>query len=339
MSEIKTHCFTHSSGEDIYLFTLSNLKGTKVRITNYGGIITSFNVMVQDGSSINIVLGFDKVEDYFSEQYVQANPFFGAAIGRYGNRIKDGRFSIDDKEYILQKNIGPDHLHGGFSGFDKKIWTVDSFSGNSLLLKYISHDGEEGYPGNLAVSLRFDLNDENELSYEYMAITDQPTAVNLTHHSYFNLDKDKKNIGDHHVSIHAANILEQDNNLTVTGKIIPVENTMYDFRESRPVNKNWDPAIGYDQSFVVDETDQGLPVAEACSTESGIKLQLYTTEPIVHLYTGKSIPELNGYGRFKGFCLETQVHPNAINIPHFPNTILRPGNIYHHKTIYKVLSL
>lgn len=336
MSQTKTYCFTNSSGEDIYLFQLTNSKGTKVRITNYGGIIASFDLMVQDGSFNNIVLGFEKVEDYLSEKYLSNNPFFGAAVGRYGNRIKDGKFKIDDKEYFLHKNIGADHLHGGFSGFDKKPWKVDSYDNNFLILKYISRDGEEGYPGNLATSLRFDLNDENELSYEYMAITDQPTAVNLTHHSYFNLDKNKRNIGDHILRINASSVLEQDENLTVTGNILGVEHTQYDFREFKTINKDWDPSIGYDQSFVIDKTEPGSPVAEVYSNESGLKLQLYTTEPIVHLYTGKSIPELNEYGPFSGFCLETQIHPNAINIPHFPNTILRPGEIYHHKTIYKI---
>jgi aldose 1-epimerase len=341
MEETKTYCFSHSSGEDIYLFSLHNSKGTKVRITNYGAIITSFSITVQDSKTNDIVLGFDKIEDYLSEKYLSDNPFFGAAVGRYGNRIKDSRFSIDDKEYMLQNNNNNDHLHGGNYGFDKKVWSVDSFTEHSLILKYLSRDGEEGYPGNLDVTLRFELNDENELSYEYTATTDKPTAVNLTHHSYFNLDNGYGNIGNHYIKINASGILEQDSNFTVTGKLVLVENTPYDFRLFKQLNRDWNPATGYDQSFIIDKPDQHTPAAEAYSNDSGIKLQVYTSEPVVHLYTGSSIPSIQGkkgnmYGPFSGFCLETQVHPNAVNIPHFPNTILRPGQIYRHKTTYKL---
>lgn len=340
MKETRTYCFAHSSGEDIYLFTLCNSKGTKVCITNYGGIIKSFSVQPDN----DIVLGFAKVEDYISEKYLAANPYFGTAIGRYGNRIKDGRFSIEDKEYILKKNSGTGHLHGGATGFDKKVWDVSSFSPDSLVLNYQSADGEEGYPGKLDVTLQFALNEENELSYEYAAIADRPTAVNLTHHSYFNLNNGKGMISDHFIKINALSILEQDENLTVTGKLIEVNKTNYDFRQCRKISKDWDPARGYDQSFVLDKTDQLSPAAEAYSKESGIKLQVFTTEPVVHFYTGKSIPVIGGkdrnmYGPFSGFCLETQVHPNAVNIPRFPNTILRPGETYHHKTVYKVTQL
>lgn len=336
------YCFTHPDGNEVYLFTLRNAKGTEAGITNYGGILVFFRVVQKDGTPNNLVLGFENVEEYISKAYLDANPFFGAAVGRYGNRIKDGRFTVDGDEYTLECNIGPDHLHGGLTGFDKKVWTTHSVTADSVVLKYESPDGEEGYPGTLDTTLRFELNDDNELSYEYTAFTDQPTPVNLTHHSYFNLNNGKGTIGDHWVKINAGAILEQDDNLTVTGRVLPVDDR-YDFRQGRPINKNWDPATGYDQSFVRDDNSTATPAAEAWSEESGIKLQVFTTEPIVHLYTGKSIPALAGsdgnlYGPFSGFCLETQIHPNAINIPGFPDTILRPGETYRQKTIYKIVN-
>lgn len=333
-------CFTHPGGEDIYLFTLTNSKGTKVSITNYGATITSFLIEQKNGSPNDIVLGFDNVETYLDKKYLAANPYFGAAVGRYGNRIKNGQFTIDGKQYQVKQNLGTEHLHGGETGFDKVVWKAEANSANSLTLKYLSKDGEEGYPGNLHVTLHFELTDDNELSHEYTAVTDKPTPVNLTHHTYFNLDNGEGNINAHHVKINGSFILEQDENLTVTGNLLPVKATVYDFREFKPINKDWDFTTGYDQSFVVDNS---ALQAEAWSKKSGIKLQLFTTEPIVHLYTGKSIPDILGkggkrYGPFSGFCLETQIHPNAINIPHFPNTVLRPGEVYRQKTTYKVIA-
>lgn len=336
----KKYCFKHPNGEDIYLFTLRNSKGSTVSITNYGATITAFVVLQKDGIPNDIVLGFDQPDQYLSRDYLEANPYFGAAIGRYGNRIKNGIFSIDGKQYQLDCNLGRDHLHGGVTGFDKIVWQPFAFTDDSLVLKYESKDGEEGYPGNLDVTLRFELNEDNELSHEYTAFTDLPTAINLTHHSYFNLNNGKGTIGSHLVKINGSAILEQDEHLTVTGAVLPVTNTPYDFTQAKRLDKDWNPSIGYDQSFVANiSPDQ--PAAEAYSPESGIRLFVFTTEPIVHLYTGKSIPTIKGkngtaYGPFSGFCLETQVHPNAINIPHFPNTILRPGETYRQKTVYRI---
>ena len=334
-----TRCFTHSSGEDIYLFTLRNIKGTEVCITNYGAIITSFKVRQANDTFNDIVLGFDHVEDYLSQDYLAGYPYFGAAIGRYANRIKNGEFSIDNKKYYLKKNKGADHLHGGVCGFDKKIWFCDSYSEKILALKYKSIDGEEGYPGNLETKLRFELTDNDELIYEFIATTDKPTAVNLTHHSYFNLNNGSDKIGGHLVKINSPAILEQDDNFVVTGKSLPVINTIYDFNKSKYIDESWNKADGYDQTYIIEKTGMLSPVAEAYSESSGIKLQVFTSEPAVHFYTGNWIPPLKGkngnsYGPFSGFCFETHKHPNAINIPQFPNTVLRPGEIYHTKTMY-----
>jgi aldose 1-epimerase len=337
-------CFTHPSGEDIYLFALHNSKGTKVLISNYGAIISSFEVKQPNGQTNDIVLGFDKMEDYIAPSYLHNYPWLGAAVGRYGNRIKDASFKIDGHSYQLSRNNGSDQLHGGTTGFDKKVWRLVSFSGTALELHYLSPDGEEGYPGNLSVTIRFELGETNELSYEYTAVCDQPTAVNLTHHGYFNLDNDKGSIAQHEVKLYSTQYLEQGDNFVATGRLINTKNTPYDFSQWKKISRDWNPADGYDQSFVVDNKNDTTPglVAEARSPQSGLQLEVWSTEPVVHFYTGKYIPSIKGkqgimYGPYSAFCLETQVHPNAVNISHFPNTILRPGETYRQKTLYRVV--
>ena len=336
-------CFKNSNGEDIYLFTLTNKHNTIVSITNYGAIITSFKIKIADGSFNDIVLGFDNVEDYLSEKYLKNYAYLGAACGRYANRIKNGRFILDGKEYQLTQNMGNDILHGGREGFDKKTWQVVSVSESALELSYLSKDGEEGFPGNLETIIRFELNDENELSYEFIAATDKPTAVNLTHHSYFNLNNEQGTIVDHEIRINSSFILAQDEGLVCNGDFISVENNMYDFRIFKAIDMDWNKAEGYDQCFVISDktNDLGL-VAEARSKQSGITLQIFSTEPAVQFYTGQglNIPTAKNssdYRAFSGFCLETHKHPNAINIPHFPNTILRPGEKYYQKNVYKII--
>jgi aldose 1-epimerase len=342
MEQRKEFCFSHPSGKDIYLFTLRNLNGTEALITNYGAILMAYKIQMPDKSVNDIVLGFDDVHDYLRTDYLQQYPFFGAAIGRYGNRIKNAVFKIDEEEFSVSKNWGRDQLHGGFDGFDKKVWDFVSLDEecNILQLKYLSSDGEEGFPGNLEIKITFELNDDNDLIYSYTATTDKPTILNPTHHSYFNLNNGVGTIQDHDVKINAEKFLEQDENLTVTGNYINVKNTRWDFREFHSVGDRLND--GYDQSFVLENpTGHLTEAAELCSKSSGLKLQVFTTEPIVHLYTGQGIPKLHGknsieYGPYSGLCLETQKHPNAINILGFPNTILRPGEIFNQKTAYKI---
>jgi aldose 1-epimerase len=336
-------CFTHPTGKDIYLYTLRNANGTEVRITNYGAILMAYKIMMPDKSMNDIVLGLDDVHDYMTSEYVKSHPFMGAAVGRYANRIKSARFQIDDKQFYVSKNWNDDQLHGGFDGFDKKVWNLVSFDEkcNILHLRYFSPDGEEGFPGNLEVNICFELNDDNDLIYEYTATCDQSTPINLTHHSYFNLNNGEGTIEEHELRIHSDKILEQDDNLVTTGNYIAVDSTKYDFTEFHPIGERMNG--GYDQSFVIDKnTDHLALVAEALSKISGVKLQILTNEPVVHFYTGQGFPKLKGkngvqYGPFSGFCLETQKHPNAINIPKFPNTILRPGEKYHQKNVYKIV--
>ena len=337
-------CFKNPDGEDIYLFTLTNKSGTTVSITNFGAIITAFNIKMKDGSLNDIVLGFDNVEDYLSDNYLNHYAYLGAACGRYANRIKNGRFSLDGKEYQLSRNMGNDQLHGGKEGFDKKTWQFLSLNESPypvLELKYLSRDGEEGFPGKLETIIRFELNDENELSYEFFATTDKPTAVNLTHHSYFNLNNGKGTIEDHEVKINASHILAQDEGLVCNGDFIAVANNQYDFIIFKPIGMDWNKSDGYDQCFVIDNKTEALElVAEARSPVSGLALQILSTEPAIQFYTGQGLGNLKGkaqYGPFSGFCLETHKHPNAINIPHFPNTVLRPGERYYQKNIYRII--
>jgi aldose 1-epimerase len=341
----KKFCFKDSKGEDIYLFSLTNKHGTKVSITNYGAIITSFIVKTKNDSFNDIVLGFDNVEDYLSENYLNHYAYLGAACGRYANRIKNGKFILDGKEYQLTQNMGNDILHGGKESFDKKTWQVvleKESPSPALELKYLSKDGEEGFPGNLETIIRFELNDENELSYEFTATTDKPTVVNMTHHSYFNLNNVKGTIEDHEVKINSSYILAQDEGLVCDGEFIAVANNQYDFTIFKAISTDWDKDNGYDQCFIVDnKTDELELVAEARSKESGIQLQIFSTEPAVQFYTGQGLNIKNAkggnqYSPFSGFCLETHKHPNAINIPHFPNTVLRPGEKHYQKNVYKI---
>ncbi len=347
MSVKKQYCYTDSSGQDVYLFTLTNLSGTEVLITNYGAIITSFRIKSKEGAVNDIVLGFDKVEDYTNESYLAHYPWFGCAVGRNANRIKNAQFIIDKKEYLLSKNNGNDHLHGGVNGFDKKVWRlvkIEESPISSLELKYSSPDGEEGYPGKLDVTIMFELNNENELSYEYSAYCDRPTVINLTHHSYFNLNNGVGDVKDHEVRIYGSWVLDQDDNLVANGDLSPVADTEFDFHEFTLLGERLNKIAEYDKSFVADKDAVSLSLmAEVRSVALGVLLQVYSTEPIIHFYSGKWIPVITGkngikYGPFSGLCLETHKHPNAINISHFPGTILRPGEIYSTKTVYKVFT-
>jgi len=332
--------FAHPSGKDVFTYRLRNINKTEVIITNYGAIIMSYKFEMPDGHVNDIVLGFENVEDYLNADYLATCPFMGAAVGRYANRIKDASFRIDGREFFVSKNWGADQLHGGFEGFDKKVWDLVSFDqdSNILKLKYCSPDGEEGFPGNLDVTIRFELNDQNDLIYEYSATCDQPTAVNLSHHSYFNLNNGEGTIENHEIKINSDCVLEQDANLVTTGNYIFVANTRYDFRNFRLIGNEL--ADGYDQSFVIDNPSAQLCLAAEVRFQK-VKLQILTTDPVVHFYTAQGLPRLKGknncqYGPYSGLCLETQKHPNAINISKFPDTILRTGGKYRQRNVYKV---
>lgn len=334
------------NGEDIYLFTLQ-CNEAELRITNYGAIVTHFRLMGSNGKWNDIVLGFDKIEDYWAPAYLAQNPFFGAIVGRYGNRIGNARFSIDGTEYKLIANMNKDTLHGGPEALDKKCWRVASYGTEPypfVEFSYLSPDNEQGFPGDLDCHIRYTLTDKREMDIQIWATTSKPTPVNFTTHHYFNLHNGEGTIHDHQLQILAAHILEQDKELVVTGKYVDVEGTTHDLRKGIELSEGLKLVPEYDQSFVLDKGISASPLRSASLSSSGSpwKLELWTTEPVCHFYTGKWIPLVTGknnqaYGAFSGLCLETQIHPNAVNIPSFPNTILRPGETYRQHTIYRVL--
>jgi len=329
-------------GKEVLAIELTNSHGTYVKIYNYGAILNKFIVTNKHGVKQDIVLGFDDIDQYTSEAYLSNYPYFGAVIGRYANRIKNGRFTIDGVTYQLSQAQGGDCLHGGDVGYDKRMWEVLSTIDPSVTLQYVSPAGEENFPGTLTVQLTFKLTEENELILDFKATTDAPTAINLTHHSYFNLAPNGGSVANHIHRMPASNYLEQDDNYVVTGKLIPVEGTMHDFLGDKAIGQDWDPEEGYDQTYVLDKPYGEFTLAsETSETESGLKLSVYTTEPVAHLYTAKYLDVKDGKGGqhylpYGAFCVETQHHPNAINIPEFPSTELRPGEGYKQTTIYKI---
>lgn len=328
--------------KEVLAIELTNNRGTYVKIYNYGAILNKFVVTNKHGQKQDIVLGFDDIDQYTSEDYLANYPYLGAVIGRYANRIKNGRFNIDGVTYQLSQAKGGDCLHGGDVGFDRKVWDVLPTIDPSVTLEYVSPAGEENFPGKLTVQLTFKLNDEDELILDFKATTDAPTAVNLTHHSYFNLSPSGGSVAAHIHRMAASNYLEQDDNYVVTGRLIPVDGTLHDFLGYKAIGRDWDPDEGYDQTYVLDKPYGELGLAsETYEIESGLKLSVYTTEPVAHFYTAKYLNIKRGKGGqdchpYGGFCVETQHHPNAINIPAFPDTVLRPGQTYKQTTVYKI---
>lgn len=331
----KTLAYIHSNGKEVYKFVLTNNNGLRVSITNYGNIISALEF-----NDVNLVLGFEDLKHYTAPAYLASYPYLGAVIGRTANRIKDGRFELDGKAYQLAQNLGSDNLHGGVEGFDKKVWEVVSVNEeeNSVRFRYESPDGEEHFPGNLIIDQEYKLTASNELIMDSFAETDAPTLINLTHHDYFNLNG-SGSIGKHRVRINAGKYLGQDGQLVADGRRIPVEGSPFDFQRSKELLGD---SSGYDQSFCIQDADGSLQLAaEATGDITGISLQVLTTDPIVHLYTGSGLPELEFdgkkyFGPSTGFCFETQKEPNAINIPGFSNTVLRPGERYFQRVVYGV---
>lgn len=343
---------TTTEGAPIDLYTLSNDNGVMVQLTNYGATVVALYVPDKEGNLDDVVLGFDSISDY--EKPDPYNPYFGATIGRYGNRIAGGQFTLEGKTYTLAQNNGPNHLHGGLKGFKDRIFKaipMKTPEGPAVRFKYLSHDGEEGYPGNLQVSVTFTLTNDNELKIKYLATTDKPTVVNLTNHSYFNLaGEGSGDILDHELMIVADNYTPADDTLIPTG-IAPVAGTPLDFTTPHKIGERIeqllrkegdDPFKGYDHNFVLDNQSGDLALAaRAKEASTGRVMEVYTTEPGVQLYTGNWVntrgKEGKLYGQYSGFCLETQHYPDSPNNPDFPSTVLRPGEVYSTLTIYKFL--
>jgi len=334
-------------------YILKNEKGMEVSIITYGGIINSFKVPNKEGKIEDIVLGFDSISGYTNPAYVNACPFFGALIGRYGNRIAKGKFSLDGTEYTLATNDGPNHLHGGVKGFDKVLWTASETqtdSTASLVLTYLSKDMEEGYPGNLNTKVTYTLTNNNELDVDYEATTDKKTIVNLTQHSYFNLSGDfSKTILGHELMINADKLVPVDATLIPTGELTDVTNTPFDFRTAKAIGKDIGAkdeqlkrGLGYDHCWVLNDQDEGMRLAaSAYEPTSGRLLEVFTDEPGIQLYTGNflngTLPSKQGgtYAHRTGFCLETEHYPDSPNQNDFPSVVLNPGETYITKTSFK----
>ena len=329
-------------GSQVTVFTLRNAAGMTVRILDFGGIITEIHVPDRDGVFADVALGFDTLAPYRGD-----SPYFGALIGRYGNRIAGGRFTLDGLTYMLPVNNGKNHLHGGVPGFDRVLWR-SRVENDELVLEYRSPDGEQGYPGTLDATVRYCLSDDNGIVVRFSAVTDRATPVNLTQHSYFNL-AGGGDIAGHELTIDADNIVPIDADLIPTGRLAPVAGTPFDFRTPVAIGARIDQADeqlvhggGYDHCFALNKPAPGVlsRAARVRDPVSGRVLELFTQEPGVQFYSGNFLDgSLAGKGRTyayrSGFCLEPQHFPDSPNQPSFPNTILRPGEVYATESVFR----
>ena len=336
--------------DSIRLFTLKNSAGMTVKVTNYGAIITSIVVPDRNQQMADVALGYNRVEDYIN---AVDKPYFGAIVGRYGNRISKGQFTLDGQTYTLATNNGENHLHGGIIGFDKVVWDAEyAPSKNIVKLSYLSKDKEEGYPGNLNVSVTYTLTETNSLVVDYQATTDKSTPVNLTQHTYFNLKGEGNgNILDHELMLNAKRYTPVDKGLIPTGETPEVAGTPFDFTTAKAIGRDigqeheqLEFGLGFDHNWIIDnpedETDPVL-AARVYEPTTGRMLEIHTTEPGIQFYCGNFLDgRLKGksgkpYVHRGGFCLETQHYPDSPNQSNFPSTILEPGKMYESQTVFK----
>jgi aldose 1-epimerase len=334
-------------GQNVDLYTLTNKNGMQVAITNFGGTVVRIAVADRQGKMDDVVLGYDSLDGY-----VKDTAYFGAVIGRYGNRIAQGKFVLDGTTYTLARNNGENSLHGGIKGFNKAVWQareVATNDGPSVELTYLSKDGEEGYPGNLNVKVLYTLTDRNELKIDYTATTDKKTVLNLTNHSYFNLNPGGSDVLQHVLMIQADKFTPADAGLIPTGELRSVARTPFDFRKPTAIGARIEQddeqlklGKGYDHNFVLNGKGNGLELAaRVVEPTTGRLLEVLTSEPGVQFYSGNSLDGSTvgksgkTYGRRSAFCLETQHFPDSPNHPKFPSTELKPGEKYHTTTIYR----
>jgi aldose 1-epimerase len=333
-------------GKQVSLWTLKNNNGVEMCVTNYGGKVVSLLVPDKENNFVDVVAGYDSIDSYLKSGEI----YFGAAIGRVGNRIALGKFSLNNTEYKLAVNNGPNHLHGGNKGFHAVVWDAKQIDESTLELSYLADDMEEGYPGNLQIKMVYKLTEDNEFSIEYYATTDKPTVCNLTHHSYFNLSGEgSETILDHVLQINADAFTPSDEGLIPTGEIIPVAGTPLDFTSPTAIGErieaDYDPlkaGFGYDHNFVLNKEKGKVELAAtAISPVTGIQMDVYTDQPGIQLYSGNW---MNGteigkagkaYQKRAAFCLETQHFPDSPNEPSFPSIRLNPGETYRHTCIHK----
>ncbi|MHA4845651.1 aldose epimerase family protein [Flavitalea antarctica] len=327
-------------GIEIVQYTLTNKNGMAVKIISLGATVTGIMVPDRNKEMGDVVLGFDSLAGYMDP----SNSFFGVIAGRYANRIAKGQFVLNGETYTLAKNNNGNSLHGGLKGFDKAVWNATtSLADSSLTLKYASKDGEEGYPGNMNVEVRYKLRDDNALEINYTATTDKATPVNLTNHSYFNLSAGKKSdILDHVLQLKASRFTPVDKTLIPTGKIDNVSGTPMDFRQPKPIGQDIAKVEGgFDHNWIFDKDSAALElVGKLVDPSSGRTMELWTTEPAVQFYSGNFLKGQEGkngmkYNKHAGLCLEAQHYPDSPNQPSFPSTILEPGQTYKQTTIYK----
>lgn len=340
------------NGAEVFLFTLSNKNGIIAEITNYGGIIVSLKTPDRNQSFDDVILGYDSFKYYIKNPH-----YFGAIIGRIANRIEGACFTLNGIYYELNKNERDNHIHGGLTGFDRKVWDVRILSdgiNESLELSLFSEDGDEEYPGNLEVRVIYSLTDHDELKIQYFAVSDKDTVVNLTNHAYFNLSGNtSSNVLSHYMKLNSEFYTPITPQALPTGEILSVKNTPFDFTSLRPIgdgiinhsqNQQLIYGAGYDHNFVLRVSgDNPEEIAEVYEPESGRVMKVLTTKPGVQFYSGNFLHEAGigkggkAYDRYDGFCLETQYFPNSIKYRHFPSPILKAGDTYHHTTIYRFL--
>lgn len=347
VSKISDAAFEQTvDNKPVGLYTLQGANGIGIKVTNYGARIVAICVPDAEGNPVDVALGYDNLSDYIN----QPEYFFGAAIGRYGNRIGGAKFILDSVEYQLTKNEGDKQLHGGIKGFCDVVWDAKLLSDNKIEFRYISTDGEEGFPGELSVVMTYELTDDNAVKIEYSATTTKPTICNLTHHSYFNLSGEgSKTINDHVLMIKASNITPVDSVLIPTGELMPVAGTAFDFTTPTEIGARLADTSeqmvyghGYDHNWAIDRESEGVELAASVySPVTKIKMDVLTDQPGIQFYGGNF---LNGavsgktgetYGYRSGLCLETQHFPDSPNQPNFPSVTLRPGENYKHVCIYK----
>lgn len=325
---------TPIASENLKIYTLTNKKGTRLKILNLGAAIFSLLIKDKNGKDVNVVVGPKNPEDYISSEYLNENRCFGASIGRYAGRISNGEFELEGKKYSLFQKNGV-HLHGGFRGLQHKIWNLETENkmlDPSITLSCFSEDGEESYPGNMKVLVKYTLSENDELQIEYSGTTDQKTPVNLTNHTYFNLNG-KGSVSDHQLCISAGQILEVDEKLMPTGKLLPLEDHPKNFSEAKEIQ-----LLEVDDTFVL-EKDKEL-VAVVYSSQTGIEMRVITNQPAVVVYIPKHLPEIWEYqtkisSEFPSICLETQNYPDAPNHKNFPSVILNPGETYLNKSQFQ----
>lgn len=329
--------------ENILLFTLKNDNNISVTITNYGATITSIIVPNKTGKLQNIACGFDTLDGYFSKEYIDNSPYFGCTVGRYCSQIKDSKFTLNGKTYQLAENCGDNNLHGGVEGFDKKVWNAEILNDSAIKMSLVSKDLEEGFPGNVDVSVTFSLNNNNELSIDYLATPDADTPLSLTNHTYFNLSGFEESVENHLVKINTNKRLAMDDTGASTGEVLNIAGKVDDLQiEKRIGDVHEAMGDGFEHFYVFDNPEEHLKhVASVSNKNKDLTLDVSTTEPCMLLYTGKytsdDLKRESGeqYGKYRGFCCETHRYQNGPNIPNSPKSITKAGETFTSKTVFK----